>query len=285
MSNPLNERHHALYRFWDAQGALLYVGITADLPTRIKSHRDGKPWWSLVAKMTIEPYPDRPSVLAAEVTAIQTEHPLHNRQHSARSARTGVSETKRDEWLFYSLASGIERRTRLSLIWELSGDPITDNYYQDEITSYELWRMWRRNHSHDIHHIYWYIDGLDTGVFEAASFRVPARWERELTQPRPGFLGHYTWPIDPDGERLQWSRLPVQDKFWRPGRADKGGFIQELTGWKPSPLQATVDVHQLELMAGLPQVEHGPEGCCTALYGASPLRPRVAPNPFRVHPS
>ncbi|OIP26010.1 MAG: hypothetical protein AUK00_05490 [Dehalococcoidia bacterium CG2_30_46_9] len=58
---------------------------------------------------------------------------------------------------------------------------------------------------------------------------------------RDDFLTHFTWPIHSvTGERLNWLTLPVVDKLWNPKRANKGGFIQEVTGWKPAILQPYV---------------------------------------------
>ena len=42
------------------------------------------------------------------------------------------------------------------------------------------------------------------------------------------------------GEELNWLTLPVVDKLWNRKRADKGGFIQEATGWKPAIFQPYV---------------------------------------------
>ncbi|PGH48164.1 hypothetical protein [Streptomyces sp. Ru87] len=53
------------------------------------------------------------------------------------------------------------------------------------------------------------------------------------------------------GEPLNWLRLPVLDRGWNDTVSSKGGFIQEVTGWKPAPLQTTVDVRQLAAAAGL----------------------------------
>ncbi|MBC2868546.1 hypothetical protein H1R13_27335 [Streptomyces mexicanus] len=53
------------------------------------------------------------------------------------------------------------------------------------------------------------------------------------------------------GERVNWMRLPVMDRGWNGTTADKGGFIQEATGWKPSPLQPTMDFIQIGRAAGL----------------------------------
>jgi hypothetical protein len=48
----------------------------------------------------------------------------------------------------------------------------------------------------------------------------------------------------------------VIDKLWRvdlpPHVATKGGFIQEATGWKPSPLQPYINLRQLAAMAEMP---------------------------------
>ncbi len=79
--NP-HDQPHALYRFYDSAGALLYVGITLNPTHRWKKHRDGKPWWAEVMRIQLEQYPDRPKVLDAERTAILTEHPRYNIVHN-----------------------------------------------------------------------------------------------------------------------------------------------------------------------------------------------------------
>lgn len=71
---------HALYRFYNDGGQLLYVGITNDPPRRMKRHSEKKNWWPKVRGMTFDWYPDRPSVMAAEKRAIRIENPLHNIQ-------------------------------------------------------------------------------------------------------------------------------------------------------------------------------------------------------------
>lgn len=69
---------HTLYRFWNASDALLYVGITADPLARWKRHKDEKPWWHDVARVTIEHFGSREDVDTAETLAIQTESPQYN---------------------------------------------------------------------------------------------------------------------------------------------------------------------------------------------------------------
>lgn len=83
---------HALYRFYDATGQLLYVGITADPGSRWRSHAREKPWWHQVAHITLEAHPTRETVLDAERAAIRRERPLHNVVHNrdAQPLRTLV---------------------------------------------------------------------------------------------------------------------------------------------------------------------------------------------------
>lgn len=71
-----------VYRFYDADGTLLYVGITLDPHTRWEDHRTGKPWWPDVASITAHRYPTRLDALIEEDRAIRDEGPLYNRANS-----------------------------------------------------------------------------------------------------------------------------------------------------------------------------------------------------------
>ena len=53
---------------------------------------------------------------------------------------------------------------------------------------------------------------------------------------------------DEAGRQLNWLTLPVADKLWRPGRPDKGGFIHEMTGRKPAPLQPYLHVSMFDAL-------------------------------------
>lgn len=265
---PVASRPHALYRFYDHTDRLLYIGITANLPGRLTQHRDDKPWWSNVARIAVEHHADRDAVLDAERRAIITERPLWNIQHNGE--RLAVPQPRstpvRDEipgvpnWTF-TTRRGHHRTGPLWLYWEVHCDPISDDWYVDDITPEELWRVWLTRDPRDVEadatfgsgafRILWCVEG--TGTFEAAPFQQHPR----LTAPFGNFLTHYSWPVNPDtGEPLQWSRLPVIDKVWRTTNlptlsTTKGGFIQEATGWKPAPLQPYVNIHQLAAAARL----------------------------------
>jgi hypothetical protein len=68
----------ALYRHFDAAGQLLYVGISKSAIARLAQHSD-KPWLDDLATMKVEYFPTRGEAEAAEIAAIRTERPMHNR--------------------------------------------------------------------------------------------------------------------------------------------------------------------------------------------------------------
>ena len=67
-----------LYRFYNAEGALLYVGISVTAIARWSQHAGSKAWWSDVLTTIVEHHPSREAARAAEVLAIRTEGPLYN---------------------------------------------------------------------------------------------------------------------------------------------------------------------------------------------------------------
>ena len=80
---PASSSSQTLYRFFDAAGVLLYVGITGDAATRWKAHSKAKGWWPQVATVKVEHFAARPDVEAAEVAAIKAERPVFNVVHNA----------------------------------------------------------------------------------------------------------------------------------------------------------------------------------------------------------
>ena len=73
---------HQLYRCWDGEGLLAYIGVTNCYSQRMYHHRVRTPWWDEVVKITTTPYPDRASALEAETAAIAAEHPIRNHQRT-----------------------------------------------------------------------------------------------------------------------------------------------------------------------------------------------------------
>lgn len=74
----LDEEPTALYRFFNSEGRLLYVGITIDVNSRWADHSRQQHWWPQVADRTVEWFESRPVALEAELAAIRQERPVHN---------------------------------------------------------------------------------------------------------------------------------------------------------------------------------------------------------------
>ena len=70
-----------IYRAFDIDGRLLYVGISLWLINRLSGHRRSAAWFEHVATISIERHETRAAAMAAEAAAIISERPLHNIQH------------------------------------------------------------------------------------------------------------------------------------------------------------------------------------------------------------
>lgn len=67
-----------LYRVFDAQDRLLYVGIAYSIFLRLAQHNDSAGWAHHAVKITLERFSGREAAVAAESEAIRTEDPVWN---------------------------------------------------------------------------------------------------------------------------------------------------------------------------------------------------------------
>lgn len=74
----LTARNAQLYRHFDDEGRLLYVGVSMMAVYRTVQHRRNSHWFREVCTITIEHFATRAEALTAEALAIRTEKPLHN---------------------------------------------------------------------------------------------------------------------------------------------------------------------------------------------------------------
>jgi predicted GIY-YIG superfamily endonuclease len=70
---------HAVYRYWDSAGQLLYVGVTKHPGRRRSQHKLRSPWFAAATEESVIWFPDAQSASLAEQDAIREERPLHNR--------------------------------------------------------------------------------------------------------------------------------------------------------------------------------------------------------------
>lgn len=249
--------NHVLYRFLDADGVLLYVGITKNPPARFAQHEREKRWWSQIADIKLQHFASRRELLEAERIAIQSESPLHNIQHNSVVPYT----TGRHYELTYhsDRYSFIDRRgnTRtgdLQLVYEVNLEPVGDDFDAKKHSAKRAFTAWRKEvlqqkrygalcrYPERVIPIAWYVDGA--GAFESASptnywwFKDRCEW----------FGDYYSRPIDMQTNKpiRDLRSVPIERKTWKPNRQSRGGFITMATGgWEPFPLQRWVDLDYL----------------------------------------
>lgn len=78
-----SDRPHYVYRCYDADGVLLYVGCTVDLAARRQAHAAQSWWFPQVDTYRATIYPSRNRALDVEAAAIASEHPLWNVRHQS----------------------------------------------------------------------------------------------------------------------------------------------------------------------------------------------------------
>lgn len=87
-----------LYRHFDADGSLLYVGQSANAFKRWGQHKGTSEWAAAAVTMRVEQFDSREAALAAERQAILLEKPRFNRygiekpkrEHKKRSPKAGM---------------------------------------------------------------------------------------------------------------------------------------------------------------------------------------------------
>lgn len=89
---PLGPGVQHLYRHFDAEGRLLYVGISLSAIGRLSEHKQVSAWFWSIARVEVTAYANRRAVLKAERIAILREKPLHNVVHARKRNRFEVEE-------------------------------------------------------------------------------------------------------------------------------------------------------------------------------------------------
>jgi len=216
-----------LYRFFDESGCLLYVGISTVGPSRWKSHSKEKPWWTDVASSTVKHFTTRQAAESAEISAIKSEYPVHNKMHAVTNdthnqyaPNVHHFNHRRD------LGELGDRATKLWLSPEIAYEPCVD-YIWDEPGEIQFWYWVEKvqtnypdEYASNTVPIAWFVEG--DGIFERAPWN-------ERTYESKDFLDYFTWPIDRDGYKINWFNLEV--------RHNRFPEFAEALAWTPSALQ------------------------------------------------
>lgn len=227
----------SLYRFYAADGALLYVGITRTLLGRLKQHSGDKPWFTEVSSITTEHLDSRERALAAEKAAIIAERPrynvTHNHGRAASAPRTG-------RWRWDMRDAGITRQHDLFLVPEIEGSTIVEDWPEmdGEAQLWEWVRHLRRQPDTNLSalKISWFVEdeaGCDYGY-------APFQNHGALESADPlGFLATNCWPVDVrNDEMVDWYKLPLRwdARFQEAAKA---------LDWTPGKMQQTCPLRHI----------------------------------------
>lgn len=79
-----------LYRHFDKNDELLYVGISLNHMARLAQHKLHSKWFAEIARVEVTRYSTRFEAIQAERFAIANEKPKHNVHHTSSSPRRSV---------------------------------------------------------------------------------------------------------------------------------------------------------------------------------------------------
>lgn len=83
MATPTrNPTPTSVYRYYDAFGVLIYVGITSTGMLRNRQHNSDKEWWKWVAEQKVDHFPSRAEAQGHEKALIQKFRPPFNKVHN-----------------------------------------------------------------------------------------------------------------------------------------------------------------------------------------------------------
>jgi excinuclease UvrABC nuclease subunit len=85
---PAPPERTALYRLYDAEDRLIYVGITSNPKARWAAHSRDKHWWPEVARKSVEWFETRKSAGRIEKIEVEEERPLYNKVFNGTERRT-----------------------------------------------------------------------------------------------------------------------------------------------------------------------------------------------------
>ena len=106
-----------LYRHWDKDRNLLYVGISLSAVTRLSQHSKNAHWFDEITTVTIEIFDSREDVVEAERIAITGENPRYNVYRPSpqeQRSRAGVNEENSREDL-------VKRIVQFNPVYTLDG--------------------------------------------------------------------------------------------------------------------------------------------------------------------
>ena len=106
-----------LYRHYDKDNKLLYVGISLSAIKRLSGHRRHSGWYSKITRVEIEHHPSREAAEFAEMIAIWSENPKYNKVFKNIKRPENICPHK---WVICRLADKWKVSVRTIMLFSLS---------------------------------------------------------------------------------------------------------------------------------------------------------------------
>jgi predicted GIY-YIG superfamily endonuclease len=131
--------HGCVYRAYNDADELLYVGVTGNLPERIKGHRSERSWWRVeVARVESDGVLPWAEALASERAQIAALRPRHNQRQvfhdESVQFTVRLSRSLRDR---VRAKAALEHRTTAQVIRLLVDDYLAGSISPCEIADHE----------------------------------------------------------------------------------------------------------------------------------------------------
>lgn len=107
-----SDKPTTLYRLFDENGVLPYVGIAGNPGRRLEQHAKTKRWWDEVETVRLKHFPSRAAAVDAEGKAIRAERPRHNiAMTTHQGPKRGRGRAARTPFRLPQKVAGAKKRT------------------------------------------------------------------------------------------------------------------------------------------------------------------------------
>lgn len=139
-----------LYRFFDSENNLLYVGISHNWQQRLKQHYKHSDFHEEAAFMTLDHFNTRAEVEEAEFVAIQTELPKYNKAFNPNYEKPTEHVMKIKAWVYKKAEPD---NTHKALVLELQNRFLSDPLWERKTTGPMVYHLlenlpyWDKKHN------------------------------------------------------------------------------------------------------------------------------------------
>lgn len=128
----MENKLQTLYRFFDSEDNLLYVGVSVNFLARINQHYSRAEFWDQVKYATFEKYETRVEVEAAEIRAIVNENPVYNKMYNPNYENSQMHFAKIKDWVYGKKQAD---ETHAQLVRFIQEEYLTDKFWTKPTSS------------------------------------------------------------------------------------------------------------------------------------------------------